>query len=155
MRRFLGSLPSSFSLSLASLFVPATLPAALLGVSGGVVNGTPVTLPEFAAAMLGTFPVMSEGLLTTLVFGTVDVWVAIEDAELDLAGEEGRGGAVDVDAGGEGAVKELTELRCWCCDPLGKGDGGANVVVGVGCGVLWFDDDVAAGTDFGGPTSPL
>jgi tellurite resistance protein TehA-like permease len=46
---------SSFSLSLASpgLFVPAP-PVVLAGVSGGVVMGTPVTLPEFVAAILGT-----------------------------------------------------------------------------------------------------
>ena len=84
---------SSFSLSLASRFVPATLPAALLGVSGGVVRGTPVTFPELAAAMLGTLPEISVGLLTTFVFGTVDVWVAcvaMDDVEFDQAGEAGR-----------------------------------------------------------------
>lgn len=91
--------------------MPATLPAVLLGVSGGVVNGTPVTLPELAAAMLGTLPEMRVGLLTTLVFGTVDVcvaWVAIDEAEFDRAGEDGRWGI----AGGDGAVMELAELRC-------------------------------------------
>lgn len=41
IRLFFGSLISSLSLSLASRFVPATLPAALRGVSGGVVIGTP------------------------------------------------------------------------------------------------------------------
>lgn len=69
IRLFFGSLLSSFSLSLASRFVPATLPVVLLGVSGGVVSGTPVTLPELAATMLGTLPDMSVGLLTTLISG--------------------------------------------------------------------------------------
>lgn len=97
MRRFFGSCLSSFSLSLASRLVPATLPvtlpAVLLGVSGGVVRGTPVTLPELAAAMLGTLPEINGGLLTTLAFGIVDVCVAcvaMEDAEFDRAGEDGR-----------------------------------------------------------------
>lgn len=86
IRLFFGSFVSSFSLSLASLFVPATLPVALLGVSGGVVIGTPVTLPELVAAMPGTLPLMRVGLLTTFE-GTVDDCVAIEDVELDRAGE--------------------------------------------------------------------
>lgn len=70
IRRFLGSLISSLSLSLASLFAPATLPLVLLGVSGGVVIGMPVTLPELAAAIPGTLPEMRGGLLITPV-GTV------------------------------------------------------------------------------------
>jgi hypothetical protein len=39
---------------------------------------------------------------------------------------------------------------------LGKGDGGAKLVVGVGVGVFWFDAaDVEVAAAFGGPTSPL
>lgn len=159
MRRFFGSL-SSFSLSLASLLVPATLPpVALLGVSGGVVIGTPVTLPELAAAMPGTLPEMRVGLLTTPTAGTVEVCVAcvaMEDVELDRAGDDGRWEKVVVVAGGDGAVKELDELRCWWCEPLGNGDGGAKAVVGVGVGVFWFDE-VPAVVLFvlAAPTSPL
>lgn len=93
MRRFFGSLISSFSLSLASLFVPARLPlpVALLGVSGGVVKGTPVTLPVFVAAIPGTFPEISVGLLTTPVCtDTCVACVAMDDAELERAGDDGR-----------------------------------------------------------------
>lgn len=86
MRRFFGCDDSSFSLSLAwlaSRFVPVTLPVALRGVSGGVVMGTPVTLPLFVAAMPGTLPPMRGGLLMT----AVEACVATEDVEFDLAGE--------------------------------------------------------------------
>ena len=108
----MGPLTSSFSLSLASLLVPAPPDVAFLGVSGGVVMGTPVTFPEFAAAMPGTFPEISGGLLTTPV-GTVEDCVAIDDAELERAGDAGLWPPyVVVEAGGEGAVKELDELRC-------------------------------------------
>lgn len=88
----------------------------LLGVSGGVVMGTPVTLPEFVAAMPGTLPTMSGGLLTTPVGGTLeDCCVAMDDVEFDLAGEVGRCAATETEAGGEGAVKELVDPRCWWC----------------------------------------
>lgn len=73
--------------------MPATLPVVLRGVSGGVVSGTPVTLPEFAAAMPGTLPEIRGGLVTTPAAGTVlacVVMVAIDDVEFDLAGDEGR-----------------------------------------------------------------
>lgn len=60
--RFLGSFVSSFSLSVASLLMPATL---VRGVSGGVVMGTPVTLPELVAETAGTVPDMRVGLLMT------------------------------------------------------------------------------------------
>ena len=113
MRRFFGSLVSTDSLSLASRFDPATLPATLdpppLGVSGGVVRGTPPTLPELVAAMLGMFPEINVGLLTTPV-GTEEDCVAIDDVELDLVGEAGRRSKV-ADGGGEGAANELVEFR--------------------------------------------
>lgn len=83
----------------------------LLGVSGGVVMGTPVTLPELVAAIPGTLPPMRVGLLITPV-GTVEDWVATDEVEFDLAGECGRCGAADADAGGEGAVNELMDPRC-------------------------------------------
>lgn len=90
---FLGSLTSSFSLSLASRLLPTTVALALRGVSGGVVNGTPVTLPEFVAAMPGTLPEIRVGFVTTPAAGTVlacVVMVAIDDAEFDRAGDDGR-----------------------------------------------------------------
>ena len=115
----------SFSLSLASLslltpaevFGAAPVPAPLLprGVSGGVVRGTPVTLPEFAAAMDGMLPPIRGGLLMTL-----EACVAIDDVEFDRAGDVGRTlvnepVAVPVPVpvgGGEGAANELAEFRC-------------------------------------------
>lgn len=136
IRLFFGSLESSFSLSLASLLVPATLPVALLGVSGGVVTGTPVTLPELVAVKPGTLPPIRGGLFTT-VGGTVDDCVAMDDVELDRAGEWGRCELNElVVGGGEGAANELIEPRLGCCVPAGKGEGGANWVVGVGVGIL-------------------
>lgn len=84
----------------------------LLGVSGGVVIGTPVILLELVAAMLGTFPEMRVGFVTTPAVGTDEACVAMDDAELDLAGDDGRCETNVVDAGGDGAVKELAELRC-------------------------------------------
>lgn len=96
--------------------------------------GTPVTFPELAAAMLGTCPTINDGLLITTV-GAVEAWVIIEDVELERAGDEGRWLTNDA-AGGEAAVMELVESRCLWCDPLGKGDGGANTDVGVGTGVF-------------------
>jgi len=74
------------------------------------VIGIPVTLPELVAAIPGTLPTIKGGLLTT----TVDAWVVTEETELDLAGELGRPlGNDTVDVGGDGAVKELAEFRCW------------------------------------------
>lgn len=103
---------SSFSLSLASLLTPAATATALplLGVSGGVVIGTPVTLAELVAAILGTVPPMSGGLLIT----AAEDWVAIEEVLFDRAGDEGLmlTNETLVVAGGEGAVNELVELRC-------------------------------------------
>lgn len=83
---FLGSFPSSFSASSASLFTPALAGGATTwGVSGGVVNGTPVTLPELVAVIDGTLPLMRGGLLTT-----TEGCVATEDVEFDLVGDDGR-----------------------------------------------------------------
>lgn len=48
--------------------------------------GTPVTLPEFVAVSPGTLPAKSGGGPV----GAVDVWVIMDDVELDLAGELGR-----------------------------------------------------------------
>jgi len=110
----------------------------LRGVSGGVVMGTPVTLPELAAVMLGMLLTISVGLLITPAVA-VDVCVRIDDAEFERAGDDGRALTKEA-AGGEGAAKEPAESRCRCCAPLGKGDGGANTDVGVGTGVFWLDD---------------
>lgn len=112
IRLFLG-FPSSFSLSLASRFVPAVADTLLRGVSGGVVIGTPVTLPVLAAATVGTVPPIRGGLLITPLEPAAGC-VATDEVELDLAGDAGRCGAADTDAGGDGAVNELFELRCWC-----------------------------------------
>lgn len=121
---FLGSLllPPSLSLSLMSRFTPLLPEAVLLpttelaGVSGGVVIGTPVTLAELVAAMLGTLPPIRVGLFITLV----EACVTTDDVELDLAGEDGRTtmGMPDVaetndavaTAGGDGAANELDEF---------------------------------------------
>ena len=111
MRLFFGSLLSSFSISLASRLLPAVPTVAFLGVSGGVVNGTPVTLAEWVAVIPGTLPEMRGGLLTTPV-GIAEDCVAIDDVEFDRVGEEGRCVATVVDAGGDGAVNELAEFLC-------------------------------------------
>ncbi len=106
----------------------------LRGVSGGVVMGTPVTLAELAAAMLGTLLTMRGGLLTTPE-AAVDACVTMEDVEFDRAGDEGRTFINDT-GGGDGAAKEPAEFRWWCWAPLGNGDGGAKTEVGVGTGVF-------------------
>ncbi len=140
----------------ASLFVPATLDE-VFGVSGGVVIGTPDTLPEFAAATEGTVHAINDGGLVAA--GMDDACVATEDVELERVGDAGRCEAADTDAGGDGAVKELAEFRCWWCEPLGNGDGGAKFVVGVAPGVFCAEAAVplplAAEAFGGGPTSPL
>ncbi|KAK2073865.1 hypothetical protein P8C59_008110 [Phyllachora maydis] len=88
-RRFiwLFDAASSISLSLVSRFVPAGPLAMGRGVSGGVVTGTPVTLPDFAAAMLGTWPAMSGGFEITHV--AADACVITDDVEFDRAGDVG------------------------------------------------------------------
>lgn len=90
-----------------------TLP--LLGVSGGVVIGTPVTAPELAAARLGTVPPIKVGFDMT----AADAWVVTEDVLFERAGEDGLMlmNEAAVVLGGEGAVNELEELRCWCVAP--------------------------------------
>ena len=97
---------SSTSLSLSRL-VPTGTAFELWGVSGGVVIGTPVTLPEFAAVSAGTCPEINGGLLITLAGS-----VATDEVELDRAGEDGLADTNDA-GGGDGAVMELFEFRCW------------------------------------------
>jgi hypothetical protein len=102
---------SSCSLSLASLLVPVVKLVELRGVSGGVVMGTPVTLPEFVAVILGTCPAISGGLLRTPVC-VVEDCVSTEHVEFDRVGEDGRGFTKVAVGGGEGAVIEPDEFRC-------------------------------------------
>lgn len=80
----------------------------LLGVSGGVVMGTPVTLPVLAADMLGTLPPIKVGFVIT----AVDACVVTEEVLFDRAGEDGLMLTKDAVAGGEGAAKEPCESRC-------------------------------------------
>lgn len=129
LRFFCEVLVSSLSFSTASLLMPAAI-LALPGVSGGVVMGTPVTLPELAAVMLGTLPPMRGGLFIT------EACVATDDAEFDRVGDGGRAFPYDVVGGGDGAGNEVAEFRCWW---LGNGEGGAKSEVGVGIGVAWLD----------------
>lgn len=133
---------SSFSLSLSSLFCPATLAPVLRGVSGGVVIGTPVTLPEFVAVSPGTLPAISGWGPA----GTAEVCVITDDVELDRAGDDGRWLTKLAAGGGDGAVNELIESRWRCCEPLRYGDGGANCAVGVGIGVVCAEDATASAT---------
>jgi len=103
--------PSSVSASLSLLRpgAPVTEPR---GVSGGVVIGIPVTCPEFAAVILGTWPAIKGGLLITPV-GAAEACVMIDDVELDRVGDVGLWTNVAVvSAGGDGAVRELAESRC-------------------------------------------
>jgi hypothetical protein len=85
--------------------------AVLRGVSGGVVMGTPVTLPEPVAAKPGTCPTIREGFVMT---PACEGWVTIDEVEFERAGEDGRwltNWAKEA-AGGDGAVMELPESRC-------------------------------------------
>lgn len=72
--------------------------------------GTPVTLPELVAAILGTVPPISGGFVMT----ALDACVATEEVLLDRAGDEGLRltNEAEVAGGGDGAVNELFELRC-------------------------------------------
>jgi hypothetical protein len=76
------------------------------------VIGTPWAFAELVAVRAGTLPEMRGGLLTTPVW-TVEDCVAIDDVEFDLVGEDGRCEPAGAVAGGDGAVNELAELRCW------------------------------------------
>lgn len=105
LRFFCEALVSSRSFSIASLLMPAAI-LALLGVSGGVVMGMPVTLPELAAVMLGTLPPIRGGLFMT------EACVATDDAEFDRVGDGGRAFAYDAIGGGDGAGNEVAEFRC-------------------------------------------
>jgi hypothetical protein len=87
--------------------------------------------------------------------GAVEACVIIDDVELERAGDAGRWFKKAM-GGGEGAAKELAELRCWCPAPLAYGDGGANADVGVGTGVFWLDEAAAESVGcFAAPTSPV
>lgn len=102
------------------------------GVSGGVVAGIAITLPELAAARPGTLPPIRVGFVST----AEDDCVATDEVELERAGDWG--GALTKDAvgagGGEGAVKD-PEFR-W----LWKGDGGAKAPeVGVNAEGFWTE----------------
>jgi hypothetical protein len=66
----------------------------------------PVTLPEFVAVMLGTLPLMRGGLFI------IEAWVATDDVEFDLVGDEGRALTKDAVGGGDGAANEVAEFRC-------------------------------------------
>jgi hypothetical protein len=108
----------------------------LRGVSGGVVVviGTPTTLLELVAVMLGTCPTLRGGLLITPVCAVGGLKT---EEVADSAGDAARALTNDaVTAGGDGAVSELAESRCLWCEPFGNGEGGANTDVGVGTGVF-------------------
>lgn len=75
--------------------------------------GTPPAFPPPAAVKVGMLPTMRDGLLTTPVDGCSEDCVATDDAEFDRAGDDGRCGTAGTEAGGDGAVNELFELRCW------------------------------------------
>jgi len=69
--------------------------------------GTPVTLPELVAAMLGTLLTMRAGLLTTL-----EACVTTDEVEFDRAGDDGRPLMKEASCGGgDGAANELDEFR--------------------------------------------
>lgn len=87
IRLLFGGAPSSSSLSLVSRLTPDGTAAELRGVSGGVVMGTPVTLPEFAAVKPGTCPTINEGLV---IIPACDGCVTIDEVEFDRAGDDGR-----------------------------------------------------------------
>ena len=117
MRLFFGGPPAeasslSFSPSLASRLTPAVTAAVLLplgrGVSGGVEIGTPVTLPEFVAAMPGTLPPIRVGLVKT----AAEACVAMDEALLDRAGEDGLRLTKEAVAGGDAAANEPAEFLC-------------------------------------------
>ena len=120
MRLFLGGPPAetsswSFSPSLASLLTPAVVVDVLMpvlplgrGVSGGVEMGTPVTLPEFVAAMPGTLPPIRGGLVKT----AAETCVATDEVLFERAGDDGLRLTKEALAGGEGAANEPAEFLC-------------------------------------------
>ena len=103
--------------------LPSTLPATELGrlitpdigVSGGVVHGSPAK-DGFIAATLGTAPIIGVGLLIT---GWEDS-VAIDDMEFERVGLGGGGGNGDWAGNGVCGFSN---------------DSGADTAVGVGTGV--------------------
>lgn len=103
-----------------------------------------MTTPEFVAAILGTLPDTSVGLLMTVPPPAAGVakeaCVAIEEVEFDRVGEDGLPEATEGIAGGDGAT-ELESVR-WCWLP-GNGDGGSIVGAGVGSEEFCDDDDDA------------
>lgn len=78
-----------------------------------MVTGIPVTLPELATAILGTLPIIREGLVMTPVCAAEET-VATDDVEFDRAGDVGRAFTNEAAGGGDGAVNELAESR-WRC----------------------------------------
>ena len=86
-----------------------------MGVSGGVVHGSPLN-DGFAAATLGTIPIIGVGLL---IMGCEDS-VAIDEMEFDRVGLGGGGGAGEYTAAGVGGLSK---------------EAGAAGAVGVGTGV--------------------
>lgn len=136
IRLRLGWFPAGLSASPTSVSLLVGKVKEAWGVSGGVVIGTPTILPEFVAAIPGTWPEIRGGLLNTPGC-RVEVCVMIDEVELDRAGDPDRGWTKDaVSVGGDGAVKELAESRCLCCAPFGRGEGGAKLEIGVGTGVF-------------------
>jgi hypothetical protein len=122
--------------------LPSTLPVVeLAGVCGGVGLGS--TALEFPAVRDGRFPRVGVGLLLTTP-GTWlcarDAWVAMDELESDLAGEEGlaapdRVGTADADGEGDGRTG-------WWTLPNGLALADVVADVGVGVGVVWAEDDV-------------
>lgn len=90
-----------------------------IGVSGGVVHGSPLK-DGYAAATLGTVPMTGVGLLIT----GWDDSVAIDDIEFDRVGLGGGGGAGEWPRAGVGGLSNVV---------------GAVGAVGVGTGVGWAD----------------
>jgi hypothetical protein len=83
--------------------------------------GTPVTLPELAAAIPGTVPPIRGGFVMT----AAEACVVTDEVELDRAGDDGRmlTNEAELVGGGEGAANEPPEFLCWW-KPPGKGEGG-------------------------------
>jgi hypothetical protein len=96
--------------------MPLTELVVLLGVCGGVVIGMPVMKLRFPAAMPGIAPPTRVGLLIIPPDGWANEdWVATEDVEFDLVGDEGRIlELTDTGAGGgDAATDRLDDVRWW------------------------------------------